>query len=203
MKKNIVCILLVMTILTGMAAFAEGAVRSVTASDIVIPSGATVTEEIKIYLPPVESESVEAKVMEEIVAFAEAAPVIEYFPEETITAIVEKLPETVAAENLTIDEFFPLREIGYEESIGEIEATFEFAVSYKDDDVVIALIGVPSEAIENMLEDSFVDENGIVWMPMDTRIEQGKVKVTLTEEAMTGVKTGKAMIAILRDGKLQ
>ena len=154
MKKSVLCILLVLAMLSGMTVFAESAVKSVTASEIIVPSGAVVTEPIVVYLPPIEEETLEMEVFEEIVAFVQeqAAPVVEYFPEETIAAVVEKLPETIQAENLTMDEFFPVREIGYEEHYGEVEAVFEFAVRYKDEDVVIALVGVPAEAEDVAVE---------------------------------------------------
>lgn len=201
MKKSVLCILLVLAMMCSVNVFAENAVKSVTASEIILPSGVEVTAPIVVYLPPIEEETLEKEVFDEIVAFVQeqAAPVVEYFPVETIAAVVEKLPETVVAENLTLDEFFPLREVGYEEHYGEVEAVFEFAVSYKDDDVVIALVGVPADGEEVILEKGgFIDEKGILWIPMDTRIEGGKICVKFTDEAMAGVKAGKAMLALLR-----
>ena len=203
MKKSVLCILLVLAMIAGFA-FAETPVKSVTVTDIVSPSGVTFAENFTVYLPPIEPETVEAVVFEEIAAVVEAAevPVVEYFPAETVAAIVEKLPENVVAEDLQLDEFFPLKEMGYEEHYGAVEVEFEFATQYKDDDVVIALVGILGGELNLENEESFRDERGIVWTPMDTAINQGKVRVTFTEEVLKGVQQGTAMMALLRNGKI-
>lgn len=206
MKKSALCILLVLAMLSGIAAMTEGsmtnaeAARSVTVVDIVSPTtGETVQETVVVYLPPLEPETVEQKVFEEIKAFVEveAAPVIRYFPEETIAAIVEKLPETVVVENMQMDEFFPLKEMGYEESIGDIEVEFQFVTEYKDEDVVIALVGVPVEVVN---EDG-VAEQQIKWVPVETRIVEGKVKILFTVDVLKEIQQGSAMLALLREGE--
>lgn len=209
MMKKVLSILLVMVMAAGFFAVAETAVKSVTASEIVSPSGEVLGENFIIYLPPVEPETIEHEVMEEIIAFVQETPVVEYFAEETVAAVIEKLPETVQVENLTLDEFFPLREVGYEEHYGEVEAVFEFAVRYKDTDVVIALVGVPSEQVVNDRamggkghRSSFRDEKGIEWTPMDTRVSEGRVHVKFTEETMRKVNAGNAMMALLREDEL-
>jgi len=221
MKKSVICILLVLAMLSGIAAMAEGSVgainpgykapeqvsiqyvpvRSVTVVEIVVPTTGEVVaaEDFSVYLPPLEEETVEHQVFEEIKTFVEveAAPVIQYFPEETVAAIVEKLPETVVVENMQMDEFFPLKEVGYDEAIGDVEVEFQFVTEYKDEDVVIALVGVPVEVVN---EDGEI-EIQIKWTPVETRIVEGKVKIIFPVDVLKEVQQGNAMLALLREGE--
>jgi len=232
MSKRIICMMLMLMIVVAGCAFAEQAeqVPSVTISEVIMPEvivpDAIVPEVIIPVNPdlPVESEVVlvvyvapvvvetapkAAKVFDKIVETVQVKeePVAKFFKEEVIESAKVLLPEETVVENLTMDEFFVLEEEGYVSEYGDIEATFAFPTEYKDEDVLIAMIGIlPTEeeiaaaqAAAEEAGEEFDETSLIVWVPVATEVVEGKVKVCLTEDLLTMLGEHEAVMALLRE----
>ena len=188
--KKIICVLLTLTMLTmACGAFAEPT-PSVTLGAIVAPAGVTYAEDFAISMPAVVENTVQAAVIEEIVKFVETEKVATYFGTEVMTSAKEYLPETLDVETLVVDEVFPLETAGYEAEYGDVEAVFEFVTTYEQGTTLLAMVGILGEG-----ETAEVTE----WIPMPAEVvEDGKVKITFTQEALELLSANQAVLALLR-----
>lgn len=214
MNKKIISILLVLVMLAmNVCAIAEetAPVPSITLGEVAAPEGVTYEETFVVYVTPVAEETKEAVVLEKIASFVTEteAPVVTYFPEETVTAVAEYLPEEFDAETLVMDEFFPLKEEGYTAEYGDVEAVFEFLTVYEDETVLVALVGIlPTDdeiaAAEAALEEGEeLDEQALIaWYPQNAVVEEGKVRITFTEDVLTLLADHDAVMALLRGDEI-
>ena len=237
MSRRIICMVLMLMIAATGCVFAEQTeqVPSITVSDVIAPV-VTIPEVVvpdaivpEIIVPmnpelPVETEVVfvvyvapvvvetapkAAAVFEKIVETVQAKeePVVKFFSEEVIENVKVILPEETVVENLTMDEFFILEEEGYVNEYGDVEASFVFATEYKEDDVLVAMVGImPTEeeiaaarAAAEEAGEEFDETSLIVWIPVTTEVVEGKVKVSLTEELLVMLGEREAVMAVLRE----
>lgn len=195
MASVLVCLALAMVC----GACAETAAPSITVGTLITPEGNEYADDFVVYVTPVVEDTVEAVAFEEVVkVFTEpTVSVKEYFGEEAVTAAVEFLPEEVDLETMQLDEFVPLQQSGYIEEYGEIKAVFEFATEYKEDDVLLAVIGILPEGYTGTMEDATA-EGKILWIPVMTEVIEGKVQITLTQEVMVQIGQNASVMALLR-----
>lgn len=192
--KKIVSVLLVVLLIAScaLAEAANPARPSMTVATVVTPAGSAVAAEgLVITLNNLKPETKEQKVLEEIAVFVEEKPVVEYFGEEAMAAVVEILPETVATEKLVLDEIFVLDVEGYDSGFGDVEAVFEFATTYEDDTVLVVMVGI-------MPEDG--TEGEIIWVPLQASVKDGKVNVSFTQDVLEAVQgnSGRVVLSLLR-----
>ena len=209
MKKTIAFLLAIVMMLT-VCAFAESAKPSITISQIIAPSNnAAIAEDFVIKLVAVQEESQEKVVFDEIVEFVtvQNEPVANYFGEEVMTAAAEYLPEELDIATLVVDEFFQLTEENYEESYGEVTATFQFVTPYEDGTTLIAMVGVlPKDATAEDLADAAnaaaseesTEESAMIWIPIPAVASEGLVQITFTEEVFAMLKENQCVCALLR-----
>lgn len=193
--KKIASMLLVMLLILSCAC-AEGAAKvrpSVTIADVVLPENVEVSGVgIVISLNEVQPETKEQVVLNEIIEVVKERPITEYFGTEVIAAVETFIPETAEVKNLVMDEIFVLNVEGYDDAYGNVEAVFEFVTSYREDTVLVAMVGIlPYEGAED-------DE--IVWIPMQANVVDGKVKVAFTQEVLEVVQSGsnRVVFSLLR-----
>jgi len=108
-----------------------------------------------------------------------------------------------------MDEFFPLKEEGYATEYGDVEAIFEFLTVYEDETVLVALVGIlPTDdeiaAAEAALEEGEeLDEQALIaWYPQNAVVEEGKVRITFTEDVLTLLADHDAVMALLRGDEI-
>lgn len=146
----------------------------------------------------------EMQVFEQIfnTVIVEEKPVAEYFGEEVMAQAVAQLPEelatTMATESLVIDEFFALGQQNYEEDYGDITAAFEFATSYEDNTLLVALVGI-LPTVEEGVE---IDQSAIVWIPLPAVANGGLVEINFTQDVMLQLDQNNCVLALLRAEEL-
>ena len=209
MKKTIAFLLAIVMMLT-VCAFAESAKPSITISQIIAPSNnAAIAEDFVIKLVAVQEESQEKVVFDEIVEFVtvQNEPVANYFGEEVMTAAAEYLPEELDIATLVVDEFFQLTEENYEESYGEVTATFQFVTPYEDGTTLIAMVGVlpkdataedQADAANAAASEESTEESAMIWIPIPAVASEGLVQITFTEEVFAMLKENQCVCALLR-----
>ena len=140
-----------------------------------------------------EIEAAEAA-FEAINAFVEVngLPVVEYFGLDVQAAIAEKLPLSMAADDLVLREFtiLPLNDMAaaYDPAYGGIVLPLSFAVEFTEGDVVVPVLGILD-----------VETDVITWIALDGVVNaDGLVEITLTEEVFAQIDEGDiTMLAIL------
>lgn len=181
--KKILSILVVAIMVCSMTAFAAVPSKTTTNATVVTTIVSTTGVEIAETFSVAVAEDAEpvAKEIEKIYTFVTTneAPVIEYFPEEVKTEIIAKLPETIAAEEVEINEFVTIEQMEYTEEYGDVQVTFSFTTVYAPEQNLVALVGLFSGE---------VDENGepvVEWIVLDAvATEDGSVEITFTQDAM-------------------
>lgn len=197
MSKKIFCLALAMMLLACSTAFA--AIPSKTANDIV--SDAPVAAEGVAFAPDFTITSTEdltgtaQEILDRIAAFLvlNEEAVIKAFGEETEEAVAALLPEDVLAEELVLAEFFPVLIANYDPAYGDVTVAFSTLTA---EHTAVAILGavadaeepVESEAAEALLENT--EATDIIWLLLKTAIEDGKVVVTFTAEAIESIPEG-------------
>ena len=134
------------------------------------------------------------EVLEAINAFvtANGLPVAEYFGMDVQTAIAEKLPLNVAADDLVLREFFalPLNAMAaaYDPAYGDIIIQMEFPVDFEEGDVVVPVLGILDPATDV-----------VTWIALDAVVNaDGFVEITFTEDVLSQIAEDSiVMLAIL------
>ena len=175
MNKKIIALTMALVLcLASTVAFAAG---SKTTKDVV--SATTVDTTIAVSAPTAESKAE----LDAIAAFVNnGSAVVGYFQEDVQTEITSALPEGVAADDLKMDEFFPLASNGVINT--ETALTLSTAATYEDTDAVIVMGGVS-------------DGEKVIWQVLPATIVDGKIVVTLPADFCANIANGSAMITVL------
>lgn len=179
MKKVVALSLAMALCLSCACAFAAG---SKTTSNVVytVPTVTETAPEVVVVAPTAESQAV----LDEIASFVEAGkPAVEYFEEDVKTAIAAAIPATVKAEDLKVDEFFPVVVLNKTVS-GSAQVKLSTAASYKATDAVVTLLGI-------------IRNGKTVWTVVPCAIVDGKIVVDLTADMLAQINSGSAVISIL------
>ena len=169
------------------------------------------TEESKV---PVASEK-QQEILNQITEIVQSQPVVEYFAPEVVENVQQLLPEETDVSTLQLDEFLQLYVEGYvptsDVSAGqtvqnELKVAFEFATTYRDEDQLVAMIGIlPSETKEltaalkavGVEELGSMDENGVFWLAVKVEVIDGKVIVHLPEGVLELAMDFETVFALL------
>ena len=141
-----------------------------------------------------EMEAAAQEILEAVNAFvvANGLPVVEYFGMDVQTAITEKLPLNVAADDLVLREFFalPLNAMAaaYDPAYGDIIVQMEFPVDFEEGDVVVPVLGILDPATDV-----------VTWIALDAVVNaDGFVEITFTEDVFAQIAADSiTMLAIL------
>ena len=137
-------------------------------------------------IPAMTVEEVQQKVEEAYVqVFGEKAV-------EELKEVMQIIPEASVG-SLTIDEVAPLQIHGYEEEFGDVHVVFESVTQYKDTDKLVAMIGIIEEDAENAGAEVMIN-----WIPLNAGVEEGKVVITFTQEAMKMANGKENVVALMR-----
>jgi len=150
---------------------------------VTVPGAAEETaEETETTEPeePADPEAVKAQVEEAyVLVFGEE--VVETLKE----VIVTNYAEEIVVGDLIVDEIVPLYIGGYEEEMGDVHAVVETVTEYKDEDVLVAMLGIVLEEAQPVSdEEGAAVEPVINWIPLTAVVEDGKVVIAFTAEAM-------------------
>ena len=134
------------------------------------------------------------EILEAVNAFvvANGLPGVEYFGMDVQTAIAEKLPLNVAADDLVLREFFalPLNAMAaaYDPAYGDIIVQMEFPVDFEEGDVVVPVLGILDPATDV-----------VTWIALDAVVNaDGFVEITFTEDVFAQIAADSiTMLAIL------
>ncbi|MBQ9264165.1 MAG: hypothetical protein IJ189_08160 [Clostridia bacterium] len=185
MKKFVALMLALVLALTAVAAIAE-TTKSVTSGDTnkttTTPAKTTKTTTTTtttdtapaFYIMISRSASRVAKANEEIAKLAEAANVAEYFGK------AEEIAAILGEGEYKVNELWPVIAANYDESMGDIVATFTFATPYEDGEKVAVLLSVDGE-----------------WSVFEGEAKDGAITVTLDAATVEKVVESGALIAIV------
>ena len=116
----------------------------------------------------------------------QASP-IQYFGDEVLAKATTLVPTGTNLQAMTLNEFFPASIQGYNNTYGNVTASFTFATEYKPGQQVLAIVGVP--AADHM-----------VWYPMQAECgTDGVVAIHFTGELLQEAQLNEAVIAILSE----
>ncbi|NLF28220.1 MAG: hypothetical protein GX592_10010 [Clostridiales bacterium] len=193
MKKWTVLLLVA---LLSVSAAAHAAVPSKTTEDMAIVaafasvSGVPLAADFAVVLTEPTEPATEQ--LANVAAFvAEGGSPASYFAgkEEDIAALV---PEDFDPNTLELNEFSPLTAVNYDESYGDVVVSFKFATEYLDEQVVVAMLGIPAGTNP--------DGTAIVeWYALKAEVVDGLVAVTFTQEVLVLLDGAEGMIAILSE----
>ncbi len=192
MNKKLVCVLLAVAMLC-MSSVAFAAVPSKTTEDmaatvsVASTTGVAVAAEFVVTtVEETEDATAELKAIADFTASKNVAP-IQYFAEEVKAEAAALLPEGFDMDKLVMNEFAPLTVEKYDAAYGDVEVTMSFATKYTADQALVAMVGV---------------QNGetVDWTAQSAEATaEGFVKVTFSQDVLSQVETGSAMIAILSE----
>lgn len=192
MRKRSIGLALALLILgTSSLAFATG-VPSKTTQDMT--TVVSIVSETGVELPPgfqiiplvaTESATRELAAIQSFVTTPNAT-VVQYFDVAVREEIAKLLPEGFDLDTLSMNEFLPITVVNYEESYGDVAATFQFATQYQEGQPVVALVGITDEV------------TGVVaWTVLKAEVVDGLVKIHFTQDILLKIQSGDAMLAIL------
>ena len=194
MNRKLLSMMLALVLVLGLSGSAFAAVPSKTTQDMTtvgtleVANAVEGADQVAITLPA-ESAAVVSE-LEKIVAFVnnEGNDVVSYFGDAAREEIAALLPEGANVDGMEMNEFAPLALENYSEEFGDITVGFTFATQYTVGQNLVAMVGVVNA------------EGTVDWSAMAAEAqEDGSVKVTFTQEALTSIQNGDAMIAILSE----
>lgn len=194
MKKRFWSILVAIALLTiSVGACAEQVPSpimptSVTA-EVAASSSVAMEEDFAIQL--VAETETAAAVLTEVQEFVETEAISKFFDEESMAAAVEYLPEGYDVENLMLAEIYALMVQNYVVEYGDVSATFEFAVNYPDDAILLGMIGIVNR------EAGQEDAPEIAWFPVQAEVNEGCVQVMVAQELLEQITDSEAAIFVL------
>lgn len=135
----------------------------------------------------------------EMQAFHDTEKIAHFFDDETWVLAAEYLPEDFDIEKLMLAEIYSMGVAHYDSEYGDVSATFEFAVEYEDEAILLAMVGVAindndevaegeevvksEEAVEN--DEAVEGEQTVIqWFPIQTTVSEGCVMLTLPQTAL-------------------
>lgn len=169
MGKKIVAIAVALVLcLSCVSALASA---SKTTQDVVSTVTSDTSASIIVAQPTAETKAI----LEEVAALANSnTSVAEYFG----------IQDVEAAEDLKVDELFPVILTGTTE--GPATVTLSTAASYTEDDNVVVLVGVMVDGV-------------MVWTQLETAVVNGELVVTIPEEMLAQIAAGSVNLAVLSD----
>jgi len=181
MHKKLICLSLALMMLMSGAVFAEA--PSIIVSDTYSVSG----NNDQLFITIVEMTQAARDKLKDIGAFiADGGSLIDFFGEDVREAVAELLPPGFDLTTLVMNELISIEFTVYDWDADEIVKYFTFPTEYEDGIAIVALIGI-------VLEDGEV-----VWVALETEVENGLVKVYFTYEALRLMEDGsEVMLAIL------
>ena len=184
MKKwTVVIMALVLLTVIGLA---SAAVPSISIGDITQGGGLTSSTgaalEDNFILDPTEASVAIQTVIKQMFDFVNgtspAQPPAKYFTEEVLQLIKAKLPVTIPADDLVVNEIVPLYIANYDAAYGDVTKEFFFAVEYDAGKAVVVLLGLIDAAgnIEWIVVDAVAIEDGglAVTFPQDVLLQMEK-----------------------------
>jgi len=190
MKKVVSIILALAMLCIGVAAFADGAATPSKTTEDLTEIEATVENPVadsNFFFFPITEKYVDVtKYQDKLdVAAAELAKIEKdgaeaYFGEEVVAAVKTAIGE----DSFKIDEFFPVVEGNYEESMGNVTIKVTLATPYEKDQKVAVLVGT-------------VSEEAAAWKVFEgIGLEDSSVQFVLDPETALSVQESNALFAI-------
>jgi len=180
----LVTVLLVLSMTTAFAAVPSKTTTNTAAvTTITSVSGAELAETFKVTVAEADDEDVVKEIQKIYTFVSDGNAPVEYFPVEVKEQIVAKLPETIVAADVEINEFVTIDQTDYEESYGDVKASFRFTTVYAPEQSLVAVVGIfTGEVAEN-------GEPIVEWIVLDAVAnEDGTVEVTFTADAMLKIQ---------------
>lgn len=202
MMKKVLGILAAMVLLTlGTCALAEQmpspTLRTRIDSETVVFESGAVAEDFAIWLDA-EVESI-AVLLTKMQEFVETNALVNFFDEDVQVTAAEYLPQDFDMEALMLAEVYALRVDNYVSAYGDVDASFEFALNYEDDTVLLGMIGIANEEwTENLAEEwNAEDLPELSWTPILANAHEGRVVLTMNQELLEQISQSEYVFFVL------
>jgi len=173
--------MIVTLVLLAVIGLASATVPSISTGDTTQGGGSTASTGVAIeegfVLEPTDTPETIQNEIQQMFDFVNGTdpqqPAAQYFSDEVQQMIAEKLPETVAADNLVVNEIVPLVMANYDSAYGDVTTEFTFATEYVEGETVVVLLGL-------------IDVDGnIEWVAVDAvAVEGGGLAVTFPQDVL-------------------
>ena len=187
MNKKLISLLLALVMLST-SVIALATTPSKTTKDLVKVEKTVASDgssiDALIWVKETPSDTAIAQFAEISTFTAQNQAVIDYYPEDTKTAIYHLLPTNTDPTTLIMSEFVDLGIGDYQTNFGDVTSTFSFATEFKPGQTVIAMVG-------------YADlEGSIVWQALPVTAVDGMLQITFPSDLM--IKMGHdAILSIL------
>lgn len=202
MMKKVLGILAAMVLLTlGTCALAEQmpspTLRTRIDSETVVFESGAVAEDFAIWLDA-EVENI-AVLLTKMQEFVETNALVNFFDEDVQVTAAEYLPQDFDMEALMLAEVYALRVDNYVSAYGDVDASFEFALNYEDDTVLLGMIGIANEEwTENLAEEwNAEDLPELSWTPILANAHEGRVVLTMNQELLEQISQSEYVFFVL------
>lgn len=153
-------------------------------------SGTAVESDFEVWLDA--DTEMTAKLLTEIEDFVETEKIANFFDEETWALAKEQFPENFDIEKLMLAEVYSISAVRYALEYGDVDASFEFEADYKDDAILLAMIGVVSAEAES--EEEMPE---IKWFPIQALVNDGRVILTIPQEVLESISDNEPAYFVL------
>lgn len=202
MMKKVLGILVSVVLLTlGTCALAEQlpspTLRTRIDAETIVSESDAVAEDFAIWLDA-EAENV-AVLLTKIQEFVETDALVNFFNEDVQAAAVEYLPQDFDMEALMLAEVYALRVENYVAAYGDVEASFEFALNYEDDTVLLGMIGIADEKLTEDLAEEWNAEDlpELSWTPILANAYEGRTVLTMNQELLEQISQSEYAFFVL------
>lgn len=202
MMKKVLGILATMVLLTlGTCALAEQmpspTLRTRIDSETVVFESGAVAEDFAIWLDA-EVESI-AVLLTKMQEFVETNALVSFFDEDVQVTAAEYLPQDFDMEALMLAEVYALRVDNYVSAYGDVDASFEFALNYEEDTVLMGMIGIANEEWTEDLAEEWNAEDlpELSWTPILANAHEGRVVLTMNQELLEQISQSEYVFFVL------
>lgn len=183
MKKFALLLIAAAIMLTSMPALA--ATPSKTTEDLTrvtnIQSEEGTLKNAIIWVEEKLSETAQAQLDAITVFLKKDDTVMDFFTPDVKTVLTTLLPKNADLSSLKLNDLVSLGVGIYQTVNGDITATFQLPTQFKITQTAIAVVG-------------YLDKAGVlVWVPVQTAIENGNLKLTFPEELMSVIQSGSVL----------
>lgn len=202
MMKKVLGILATMVLLTlGTCALAEQmpspTLRTRIDSETVVFESGAVAEDFAIWLDA-EVENI-AVLLTKMQEFVETNALVNFFDEDVQATAAEYLPQDFDMEALMLAEVYALRVDNYVSAYGDVDASFEFALNYEEDTVLMGMIGIANEEWTEDLAEEWNAEDlpELSWTPILANAHEGRVVLTMNQELLEQISQSEYVFFVL------
>lgn len=182
MEKILSMIMAMVLLVWATASLAEQlpspAMQTTIKADVTLREGSAASEsDFEVWLEA--NPEMSAMLLAELQDFIASEKLASFFSDEAWTLAAEYLPENFDIEKLMLAELYSMCATRYDLEYGDVGAAFEFAADYKDDAILLAMVGV---VINEAAAEGDLPE--LQWFPIQAAAREGRVVLTIPQQAL-------------------